>query len=302
MWKYSVHFYSLLLGLPLYENDPRAPPRLQDLVPLNKAYDEIKSNLVNTIGAHSFLFGYKDAFEKLTGIRLGGMSSEERNRRIAEFWADYEIVDPRTKIDQLYVALATTVGRFQSRGTEIDAIVNLVTTQCSQPIPKQYGMISLSSIHSVASTLGDNLRKLNEILNELGEFSLEFASIIQDSARILPMAKQRIREQKNQAQHILKCTEETVKATSSVTFALGTASEAFSNTLNKWLANLQNYLGKAPPNKMEIQALVQQISQDYTDVKNWLVTSSKTSQQIMQNLQKLRQSLDDLRQEILKIQ
>jgi hypothetical protein len=299
MWQHAIHFYTLLLGLPLYESDPRLPPKMEELRDMSASYNSFKNNTTEVIAKHAFLFGNITAFEELTGISLAlCRTSQERNEAIAKFWADYEIVESRTKIDQIYVTLATTAAKSSASGIEIGALSRSINQQCVQPIPKQPDIINVGNVHANAQVLLTDLRKFNELLIQLGDSSAEVSKILLEATKTLPIIRQEVREQKDLTKDLLKCADETLSTTSTCMMALGPAL-GLSGEVDKWLLGVQKYVGKIPAGRMDLQVAVQQVTQDYNEIKQTSQLSiPKTTQQVMPNLQNLRQSLENLRREI----
>jgi hypothetical protein len=115
---HSVNYYILLLGMPLYDSDPRHPSRLRELNPFSNSYDSMKDNILESISRHAFLSGNPLAFSRLTGISVEGLDTNERNLKVLDFWRNYEIVDSETRVDQIYVELARAFSMFGENASD----------------------------------------------------------------------------------------------------------------------------------------------------------------------------------------
>jgi hypothetical protein len=281
IWPYSIHFYGLLLGLPLYESDTKQTPRLLDLKFMNPAYENIKKESTDVIekiiARHGFLFGDVNAFQKLTGISLAKCQTpEQRNQKIADFWANYEIIEPRTKIDQIYLSLASVISQNQKYKNQIEALSNSIKTQCNQDMPNKYDIISINEVLSTSKNLRQDLDKLDELISSLSKSTIEGSDTLKDQAKVMPLLIQRI--SKDKSKHIKECSEETLQSTENCEQMVISIS-AINEIITNWLFSIQNYLANVPPNRTNISDAVDKIVKNHAAIKEKNLAIIPTTQQ-----------------------
>lgn len=297
LWPYSIHFYSLLLGLPLYQSDTKQTPRLIDLGFMSDAYDAVKRNPINRtnriIARHAFLFGDVNAFQKLTGISLAGLQTiDQRNQKIAEFWANYEIIEPRTKVDQIYLALAITVNKAQSFVGQIEALSKSIKTQCTQQLPSKYDVISINELQASSRSLLSDLGKLEELLSNLASSSNENSDLLNNQTKAMPQLVQQLPQQTRK--HIKNCTEDTLRSSENCSSALSSI-VAVSELVTNWLLSVQRYLARVPSNKAETSDLVDQIVRNHASIKEKILGRIPDASQISRsNINTLREKIQEL--------